>query len=260
MSKELLIKILESIITIVVSYLVYRLLYKSIAKTFEVAGKELRIKNTVRVFLATFTVVISLMVILNIWKINLVPYLTAFGITGFVVGLAFQEPLSNFISGILVLLTGKLREGDVVDVDGTSGVVEVINYNHTILRMFDGKKILIPNKQVWNGKITHFWPGPVRRLSMKISVSYDSDLSKVLELLQKCVEEEPLVEKEGVSNFVVFSGFADSSIDFEVLYWIKRENYFEAQHALAQRIKRTFDENGISIPFPQMDVHIEGRN
>jgi len=180
-------------------------------------------------------------------------------VTGFVIGLAFQEPLSNLMSGILVLLTGKLKEGDVIEIDGTSGTVEIVNYNHTVLRTFDGKSVIIPNKQVWNTKVTNYWPGPVRRLSMKISVSYDSDLSKVLEILQKCIDEEPLIEKQGVSNSVVFSGFGDSSINFEVLFWVKRENYFDALNAFSRRIKREFDQQAITIPFPQIDVHMRGR-
>lgn len=259
MSKLLIIQILQSVVLIAVSYVVYRIFYRVIIKSFEKLGKEFKMKNTIRLVLGTTVVLVALMVFLNIWRISLLPYLTAFGITGFVVGLAFQEPLSNFMSGILVLLTRKLKEGDVIEIDGTAGTVEVVNYNHTVLRTFDGKHVIIPNKQVWNQKVTNYWPGPVRRVSMKVSVDYSSDLSKVLEVLRKCVDDEPLIEKEGVSNFVFFSSFSSSSIDFEVLFWVKRENYFDAINALAQRIKRDFEIQGITIPFPQIDVHLKGR-
>ncbi|MFN3283380.1 MAG: mechanosensitive ion channel family protein [Pseudothermotoga sp.] len=259
MSKLLIIQIVQSVVLIVVSYVVYRVLYGIIIKSIEKLGKEFKMKNTVRLILGTIVALIALMVLLNIWRISLLPYLTAFGVTGFIVGLAFQEPLSNFMSGILVLLTRKLKEGDVIEIDGITGKVEVVNYNHTLLKTFDGKSVIIPNRQVWSQKVTNYWPGPVRRVSMKVSVSYNSDLSKVLGVLRKCIDDEPLVEKQGVSNFVAFSGFSSSSIDFDVLFWVKRENYFDAINALAERIKKEFETQGITIPFPQIDVHLKGR-
>lgn len=259
MSKELFVQIIQSVVLIVVSYTIYRVLYGMIIKSTEKLGKEFKMKNTVRLLLGTIIALIALMVFLNIWRISLLPYLTAFGVTGFIVGLAFQEPLSNFMSGILVLLTRKLKEGDVIEIDGTAGVVEIINYNHTVLRTFDGKSVIIPNKQVWSEKVTNYWPGPVRRVSMKISVAYNSDLSKVLGILKKCIDDEPLVEKQDVSNTIVFSSFSSSSIDFDVFFWVKRENYFDALNALAQRIKREFESQGITIPLPQIDVHLKGR-
>lgn len=259
MSKELFVQIIQSVVLVVVSYTIYRVLYGVIIKSTEKLGKEFKMKNTVKLLLGTIIALIALMVFLNIWRISLLPYLTAFGVTGFIVGLAFQEPLSNFMSGILVLLTRKLKEGDVIEIDGTAGVVEIINYNHTVLRTFDGKSVIIPNKQVWSGKVTNYWPGPVRRVSMKVSVAYNSDLSKVLGILKKCIDDEPLVEKQSVSNSIVFSSFSSSSIDFDVLFWVKRENYFDALNALAQRIKREFESQGITIPFPQIDVHLKGR-
>lgn len=259
MSRQLFLQIIQSIVLVAVSYTIYRLLCKLIIKSMERLGKEFKMKNTAKLLIGTIISLISLMVFLNIWRISLIPYLTAFGVSGFIVGLAFQEPLSNLMSGILVLLTGKLREGDVIEIDGTVGTVEIVNYNHTILRTFDGKNVVIPNKQVWNQKVINYWPGPVRRLSMKVSVSYNSDLSKVLEILKKCIDEEPFVEKQNVSNSIVFSGFGSSSIDFEVLFWVRRENYFDAINALSKRIKEQFDAQKITIPFPQIDVHVKGR-
>ncbi|HEY8540991.1 MAG TPA: mechanosensitive ion channel family protein [Pseudothermotoga sp.] len=259
MSKEFILRVVNSVISVAISYIVYRVLYGMIIKSTEKLGKEFKMKNTVKLILGTIITLIVLMVLLNIWHISLLPYLTAFGVTGFIVGLAFQEPLSNLMSGILVLITRKLKEGDVIEIDGTTGIVEVVNYNHTILKTFDGKSVIIPNRQVWSEKVTNYWPGPVRRLSMKVSVAYNSDLTKVLEILKKCVDEEPFVEKQNVSNSIVFSGFNSSSIDFELLFWVKRENYFDALNALAQRIKKEFEMQGITIPFPQIDVHVKGR-
>ncbi|KUK02727.1 MAG: MscS Mechanosensitive ion channel [Thermotoga sp. 50_1627] len=254
------VKLIKTAITVAVAYGAYRLLYVTILRGAEKLGKELRLKNTLRIILLTIASVIALMVILDIWQVNLLPYLTALGIGGIAVGLAIQEPLSNFISGLLVILTGKLRESDVVEIDGITGIVEVVNYNHTVLRTFDGKHVLVPNKQVWNQRLTNYWPTNVRRFTLKVSVSYGSDLEKVLEILTKCIEEEPLVEKSPErSNSIVFAEFGPSSIDFNVNFWVQRQNYFDAFNSLANRIKRELEANGIVIPFPQLDVHIKER-
>lgn len=257
---DVLIQLIKTGITLVVAYIVYRLIYGGILRVTRKLGKEMRMKNTLRTVLLTIILVIALMVVLDIWRVNLVPYLTALGIGGIAVGFAVQEPLSNFMCGLLVIFTGKLLEGDVVEIDGISGTVEVINYNHTVLRTFDGKRVLIPNKQVWSQRLIHYWPTNVRRFELKVSVSYGSDLAKVLEVLKKCLDEEPLVEKSPeLANVIVFNGFGASSIDFNVLFWVQRQNYFDAVNSLAQRIKRELESNGITIPFPQLDVHIKER-
>ncbi|WP_031502572.1 mechanosensitive ion channel family protein [Pseudothermotoga hypogea] len=254
------IRLIKTAITVAVAYGAYRFLYASILKGAERLGKELRMKNTLRIILLTITFVIALMVVLGIWRVNLLPYVTALGIGGIAVGLAIQEPLSNFISGLLVIFTGKLHENDVVEIDGITGIVEVVNYNHTVLRTFDGKHVLVPNKQVWNQRLINYWPTNVRRFTLKVSVSYGSDLEKVLEILRKCIEEEPFVEKSPErSNSIVFAEFGSSSIDFNVNFWVQRQNYFDALNSLANRIKRELEANGIVIPFPQLDVHIKER-
>ncbi len=247
----------KTAVTLVIAYFLYKFLLKIVYGLSQKLRKELRLKNTMRLILGLFVSLVTLMVILSIWRVNLLPYLTAFGISGLVIGLALQEPLTNFISGLLVLITGKLTEGDVVDIDGVSGVVEVVHFNYTVLRTFDGKKIVIPNRQVWSSRVTDFWPGPIRRLSMAVSVSYNSDIEKVVKVLQRCIESEPLVVKENVTNEVAFIGFGNSFVDFEVRFWVKRESFLETQIALANRIKREFEREGIEIPYPQLDVHLK---
>lgn len=250
--------LIKTAIAIVVAFLVYKFIYNAAVKAADRLGKRIRMRNTLRTIFATLIGLVTVLVIMDIWQVSLIPYLTALGIGGIAVGFAVQEPLSNFISGLLVLLTGKLREEDIVEIDGIVGTVEMINYNHTVLRTFDGRQVLIPNKQVWNQRLINHWPSDTRRFSMRVSVSYNSDFAKVIEILKKCLEEEPLVEKS-CANVILFSGFASSSIDFEVLFWVRKENYFDAINALAKRIKKEFEENGIVIPLPQLDVHIKGR-
>ncbi|MDK2885989.1 MAG: small conductance mechanosensitive channel [Thermosipho sp. (in: thermotogales)] len=253
-------EILLSVITLVVGYILYKYLVKILQKSLKALGKDLKAPKTVQFLIGIVITVFVILILLSIWDVDLLPYITGLGISSIVVGLALQEPLANFVSGLLVITTRKLFEGEAVDVNGISGMVEEIKINHSHIRTFDGKLVLLPNKSVWSGTVTKFWPGPVRRVTMDVGVSYDSDLETVVKLLQQAIEEEPLVVKEGVSNFIAFKQFGSSSIDFTVYFWVERSSYFDAVNALALRIKKIFDEKGIEIPFTQIDVHVKNQN
>ena len=250
-------ELLLSFITTIIGYFVYKYLIKLIQKSMKAFGKDLKAPRTVQFFIGIIVAVFVILNLLSIWDINLVPYITGLGISGIVVGLALQEPLANFVSGLLVMTTRKLFEGEVVDVNGITGIVQEIKINHSYIKTFDGKLILVPNKSVWGGTVTKFWPGPVRRVTMDVGVSYNSNLETVLKLLQKAIDEEQLIVKEGVSNFIAFKQFGASSIDFTIYFWVKRKNYFDAINSLAIRIKKIFDEYNIEIPFTQIDIHLK---
>ncbi|ONN27655.1 mechanosensitive ion channel protein [Thermosipho affectus] len=250
-------KSLLSIITIIISYILYKYLIKLIYKSIKAFGKEIKAPKTVQFFIGIIIAVFAILIILSIFDIDLLPYITGLGISGIIVGLALQEPLTNFISGILVMTTRKLFEGEVVDINGITGIVDEIKINHSYLKTFDGKLVLLPNKSVWSGTVTKYWPSTVRRVNMDVGVSYGSNLEVALKLIKKAIDEEPLVVKENVNNFIAFKQFGTSSIDFTVYFWVERNSYFEAINALAIRIKQIFDENKIEIPFTQIDVHMK---
>nr|WP_296904417.1 mechanosensitive ion channel family protein [Thermotoga sp.] len=249
-------RLVLTVITVAVSYLMFKWLFKLIEKSVEKQGKELQMRNTIRFFLGLIIAVIAIMVILDIWDLNLVPMLTGVGIGGLIVGLALQEPLSNFFSGIFLLISRAVKEGDAVEIGGISGTVEVVNLNHTVIRTWDGKKVMIPNKSVWNDKIIHFWPLNVRRQEITVGVPYSANLRKVVEIFQKALEDEETVEKDPAPA-IVFDAFNSSSIDFIIKFWVTRENFFEGVKRLAFRIKDYLEKEGIYIPFPQLDVHFD---
>ncbi|RKX54660.1 MAG: mechanosensitive ion channel family protein [Thermotoga sp.] len=249
-------KAILSGIVLVVSYILFVWIFRMIIAGFSRIGREIKIKNTLKMILGVFIFVVDMVIIFNIWNLNVLSLLTGLGIGGIIIGLALQEPLANFFSGLFLMMSGTLREGESVEVGDVSGVVDVIHLNHTIIRTWDGRKVLIPNKMAWNEKITHLWPGEKRRVEMTVGVSYNSDLRKVLEILKKALEDEETVEKE--PNFDInFIGFSSSSVDFKLKLWVKRQNYFNAQKNLAIRIKEYFEEAGIEIPYPQVDVHLK---
>ncbi len=259
----LLMKSIVSIIALVVAYIVHKLIMKSIDKFMSTVGKELRAPKTLSLLLAFLIYGFAIAGILAVWDVNLTPYLTGLGISGVVLGLAFQEPLTNFLSGILVLVTRKVFEGEVVDIDGQTGVVDAIKMNHTHILTFDGKLVLIPNRKVWSGTVTKFWPGKYRRVDINVTVDYSTDMNFAIDVLKKVLDEEPFVVKDdSVNNVVLFNSFDNSGVTLSVRFWTERETYFDTINAVATRIKKTFEEFGIKIPYSIVEVKInnsEGR-
>ncbi|MBO8165906.1 MAG: mechanosensitive ion channel [Kosmotoga sp.] len=251
-------KIGISLLLLLVAYYSSKFVFKVIRGFYSRKGATLKAPNTVKLVLNVFFFLIAAMIILSVVFEDLIPVITGIGVGGLVIGIALQKPLENVISGIFLLVGRVVIEGDVVKIGEHSGVVDTVNLNHTILRTFDGKKVLIPNTSVWSGDIIHYWPGPVRRLEMIVGLPYEVDVSIALGILQEVIDEEELIYRgEGVSNFVVFNGFNASSIDFKLYFWFERANYFDVQNNVATGIYKKLKEKGINIPFPQLDIHVK---
>ncbi|MEA2065614.1 MAG: mechanosensitive ion channel family protein [Thermotogota bacterium] len=250
------IKIVISIGIFVTAIVLAKLVFKIIQKTYKQKEKELSSPNTLKLLLNISFITLAVLIILSVLFNNLIPALTGLGIGGIVLGFALQRPLENAISGIFLLIGRNLKEGDVVKIGNTIGVVEIVSINHTYVNTFDGKKILIPNTLVWSNPITHYWPTSIRRMEISVGIPYEIEVSKALSILKNVIEEEPLIVKQDVNNIVAFKGFGSSSIDFTLYFWFDRSNYWEVQNAVSSRIYSELKKNGIDIPFPQLDLHI----
>ncbi|MFN6991400.1 MAG: mechanosensitive ion channel family protein [Fervidobacterium sp.] len=253
--KIILYRLIISFITLFIAYTVHKIIMKAINKFMLTVGKEVKAPKTLSLLLAFLIYGFAIAGILSVWDVNLTPYLAGLGISGVVLGLAFQEPLTNFLSGILVLVTRKVFEGEIVDIEGLTGTVDVIKMNHTHLITFDGKLVLIPNRKVWSGTVTKFWPGKYRRIDLDITVDYSSNLDFVVQLLNRVLNEEPLVVKdEGISNDIIFKSFDSNGVTYTVRFWTTRDNYFNTLNIVASKIKKALDENSVNIPFTIVEI------
>lgn len=247
--------IILTLLTFGIAYAIHKIIMRSIDKFMSTIGKEVKAPKTLSLIIGFLIYGFAIAVILAIWDVNLAPYLAGLGISGVVLGLAFQEPLTNFLSGILVLVTRKVFEGEVVDVEGLTGIVDVIKMNHTHLKTFDGKLILIPNRKVWSGTVTKFWPGKYRRIDIDVTIDYSVNMEKAVSVLKRVLEEEPLVVKdESVENVIVFKSFDSNGVTLTVRFWTARETYFDTLNAVALRIKSSFEKEGIKIPYTVVEV------
>lgn len=247
-----------SVFVLIITKIVSKFLYTSLIKITEKTGKSLQYRNTLKVLINIASYTLGGFIILSLLFKDFMPFLTGLGVSGVVVAFAVQEPLSNFICGILLMFSKAVKEGDAIEVNGISGSVKQIDLNHTIINTFDGKQVRIPNKTIWSSSITNFWPSDIRRSEVNIGVSYNTNISEFLNILNDYLEKSKFIYKDENHNpFILFSGFGASSVNFSIKFWLKKEDYFEGTKKIATEIFDLLNEKNIEIPFNQLDVHIK---
>ncbi|ABB43328.1 MscS Mechanosensitive ion channel [Sulfurimonas denitrificans DSM 1251] len=204
------------------------------------------------IYFALFIVVI--LTSLNTLGINTTSFLAIFGAASLAIGLALKDSLSNIGAAVLIIIFRPFRVGDVIDAADTSGKVEEINLFSTILATPDNKTVMVPNSSIINSTITNYSNKPTRRVTLSIGVGYNDDLKFVKETLQQIIKEDERVLKEP-EPLVAVSELAQSSVNFTFRVWVSNEDFWSVNFDMLEKIKTTFDEKGISIPFPQMDIH-----
>ncbi|MCF8068332.1 MAG: mechanosensitive ion channel [Desulfobacterales bacterium] len=177
------------------------------------------------------------------------------GAAGLAVGLALQGSLSNFASGILMIAFRPFKAGDYIEGAGTGGVVDEIGIFATIIKTPDNKKVIIPNSNLTSDTITNFTAMGTRRIDLVVGVSYSDDIDKVKRTLQDILKAESRLLADPAPKIGLVE-MADSSVNFVVRPWVKSDDYWDTFFDLQETIKKRFDKEGISIPFPQRDVHM----
>ncbi len=182
-------------------------------------------------------------------------FVAVLGAAGLAVGLALQGSLANFAAGVLMIIFKPFKVGDYITAGGVSGSVESIGIFTTELKSPDNKKIIVPNAKVTGDSIVNFSAKEQRRIDMVAGVSYSDDLAKVKQVLEGILSEDERILKDPAPTIGLLE-MADSSINFAVRPWVKTTDYWDVFFATQEKIKQRFDAEGISIPFPQRDVHL----
>lgn len=200
--------------------------------------------------------VVVILAALNGLGVETTSFVAILGAAGLAIGLALQGTLGNVGSGVLLVLFRPFKVGDVVQVAGQTGSVEAISLFATMLNTPDNKVIIIPNSAVTGGNITNFSTKETRRVDLTFGIGYDDDLRAAKAVLESIVSSDERVLKDP-APFVAVSELADSSVNFVVRVWVKSADYWGVYFDTIETVKLTFDEKGISIPYPQMDVHLD---
>ncbi|NIV17117.1 MAG: mechanosensitive ion channel [Woeseiaceae bacterium] len=212
---------------------------------------ETFVGNLVRMLLMVFVIIAAISAL----GVQTTSFVAIIGAAGLAVGLALQGSLSNFASGVLIVLFRPYKVGDWVEAAGISGTVVEVQILTTILRTGDNKQIIVPNSQIMGDIITNYSANDTRRVDLVVGVSYDDDLDSVRATIEELVAAEDRILDDPACTIAV-SELADSSVNFVVRPWVKTEDYWSVRFDLTEAIKKRFDKEGISFPFPQQDVHL----
>ncbi|NVJ55795.1 MAG: mechanosensitive ion channel family protein, partial [Vibrionaceae bacterium] len=199
--------------------------------------------------------IIGVLVGLSQIGLNLTPVLTGFGIAGVIIGFALQDTLSNFAAGMMLLIYRPFDVGDFVFAGGVDGKVSHMSLVNTTIKTFDNQIIMVPNSKIWGDVIKNVTHERVRRVDMVFGIGYGDDLLKAERVLTEIVTEHPSVLRAPEPMIKVHT-LNTSSVDFIVRPWVKTDDYWDVYWDVTKEVKLRFDREGISIPFPQQDVHL----
>ncbi|MEL7412277.1 MAG: mechanosensitive ion channel family protein [Pseudomonadota bacterium] len=234
-----------------------KLTRKVVSKT--VASKNLKMSHLMQDFFISMSGkavwIIGIMVGLSQIGLNLAPILTGFGIAGVIIGFALQDTLSNFAAGMMLLIYRPFDVGDFVYAGGVDGKVSHMSLVNTTIRTFDNQIIIVPNSKIWGDVIKNVTHERIRRVDMVFGIGYADDLLKAEEVLNDILTSHPSVLRSPEPNIKVHT-LNTSSVDFIVRPWVKTDDYWDVYWDVTKEVKLRFDREGISIPFPQQDVHL----
>ena len=255
LSIDLGIKIATALAIFVAGRFVIKLLMRGLHKFMQKQDVEDTLETFVTNLVRAALMVILIIATIGALGIQTTSFIAVFGAAGLAVGLALQGSLSNFASGVLIVLFRPYRVGDFVEAAGVAGVVEQVQILSTVMKTGDNKQIIVPNSQIMDSIITNYSRHDTRRVDMVIGVGYDDDIDKVRSTLQELIAADERILDEPAAKIAV-SELADSSVNFVVRPWVKSDDYWAVMFELTEAIKKRFDKEGISFPFPQQDVHL----
>jgi small conductance mechanosensitive channel len=248
-------KILAAIVIFIVGRWIAKAL-KNVIKRMMAKGNvdEILISfvgNLTYIALLAFVIIAAL----NQLGIQTTSFIAIIGAAGLAIGLALQGSLANFAAGVLMIIFRPFKVGDYIEGAGVAGTVEKVHIFTTQLKTPDNKTIIIPNAKIMGDNITNYSAKDTRRVDMVIGVGYGDDLKKVREILEDILAKDDRILKDPAPTIGVLE-LGDNSVNFAVRPWVKRDDYWGAYFDVTETVKRRFDEEGISIPYPQRDVHL----
>jgi len=228
-----------------------------------IVGRALSRKNHFSELLINFakrtagglTLVVGILVAVSTLGVEVGPLMAALGAGGFIIGFALQETLASFASGLMIMIYRPFDVADYVSVGGVEGTVQEMSLVSTTLLTLDNKVLIIPNKSVWGDTITNYTGRDLRRVDLVFGIGYGDDIPHAIAVLEEMASAHPLALKSPALTIEVLS-LGDSSVNIGCRPWVKTADYWSVYWELTKDVKMRFDQEGISIPFPQRDVHL----
>ena len=252
------VRIILALVFFFIGVQLVKLLRRIIKKSLQRANADVGVTQFIDSFIKIGAYAVLIMVIATSFGVDAASIIAVFGSAGVALGLALQGSLSNLAGGVLILILKPFKVGDYIieDTNKNEGTVTEIQIFYTKLTTVDNKVIVLPNGTLANSSLTNVTHAPHRRNEIKIGISYDSDIKTAKKVLQQLLDEDSAVLQEMEKNVFV-DELADSSVIIGVRCWFKNEDFWSGRWRLMEEAKYALEENGITIPYPQVDVHIQ---
>jgi small conductance mechanosensitive channel len=249
------IRIAIALAILVIGRMVARMVTRFAERVMRRANLDIMLTSFLGNILYTVLLVAVIIAALDQMGLQTTSLLAVFGAAGLAIGLALKDSLANFSSGVMLIIFRPFKVGDFIEAAGQAGVIEEVRIFSTIMKTGDNREIIIPNSHIYSGPIINVSARPTRRIDMVFGIGYEDDIRKAKELIEAAFAADERILKDPAPA-VAMAELADSSVNFNVRPWVNTADYWAVRSALMERIKLSFDANGISIPYPQRDVHM----
>jgi small conductance mechanosensitive channel len=248
-------KVLLALITLIIGFWIINRVCLSMDRMLGKRGADQALSHFLNSLISVGLKGLLLISVASMIGIETTSFIAVFGAAGLAIGLALQGSLSNFAGGVLILLFKPYKIDDVIEAQGFLGRVVKIQIFNTILNTMDNERIIIPNGLLSNGPIRNLFAEEIRRVESTFGISYEDSIDQAREVIAKIVDaNDHILGDPGPEIFV--SEHADSSVNLLVRVWVKTDDYWPVHFDLIEQVKKEFDNNNITIPFPQRDVHM----
>lgn len=248
-------KIIGALLILILGRFVAGLVRKAVRRVLTKAGTDPALVSFFGSLAFALVIVFAVVASLAKFGVQTTSFVAVLGAVGFAVGFALQGSLSNFASGVMLLVFKPFTVGDLIEAAGVTGIVRNIGLFNTELSTLDNVKVIVPNGKAYGDVIKNISGYDTRRVDMVFGIGYGSSIAKAYEIIQALIEADTRILKDPAPQIAV-SALADSSVNFVVRPWCKAEDYWNIKFDLIRNVKERFDEAGIEIPFPQRTVHL----
>jgi small conductance mechanosensitive channel len=248
-------RLIGAIITLIIGWWIIKIIQRSVRKSFVKREMDPSLRGFLNSMIGILLKTLLLISVVGMIGVQMTSFIAILGAVGLAVGLALSGTLQNFAGGVVILLFKPFKVGDYIDAQGHSGSVNEIQIFNTILKTPDNKTIIIPNGGLSTGSMINYSTEPRRRVDFVFGIGYGDDVDKARAVIQKLIDGDDRILKDPKS-FIAVKELGDSSVNLVVRVWAEASNYWGIYFDMHEKVYKTFDKEGLNIPFPQMDVHV----
>ena len=248
-------KIIGAVIVWIIGGIVIKSVMRLVTKLMDKRNMDESLKPFLKSLTGALLKTLLAITVLGMLGVEMTSFIAILGAAGLAVGMALSGTLQNFAGGVMLLIFKPFKVGDFIEAQGYAGVVKEIQIFNTIITTGDNKVIIIPNGGLSTSSMTNYSTMPTRRVDWTFGIGYGDDVDKAKEVLNKLIEEDARILKDP-APFIAVSELADSSVNFVVRAWVNSADYWGVFFDMNEKVYKTFDKEGLNIPYPQMDVHV----